>query len=100
MNKYDYLWNNPQFIIPNKGDFSFIPNKKIGTLLLYDYNIFTEYGLWDLLINKDYDLFKKAITFCHKNHSQQSFINNIHFLTFIYVHGWTEFVIRVLNERF
>ena len=89
-------------LVPERGDFSIILNSFFKKSLTFDFHFVEHNKLWNIFDNYlSYDdnhplkLFLKDN--CYKFHNDDSFENNMFYLEYIYLNGWTEFVIQVLN---
>jgi hypothetical protein len=91
-------------LIPTKGDFSFIIDDFCRKSLRYDYKFIKEYNLWnvfsfykDLKENDPFKIFFKNNLY--SLHTNETFETNMMYISFIYFNGWTEFVIKILNQN-
>ena len=99
----EFLFNDFPINIYQHGDFSFIHNQFYRNILTCDYIIFDTYNLWRRLEEKiDHnDIFWKNIKyFLYENHTDKTLENSISFLRHIHLHGWTDFVIKYLNDYY
>ena len=90
-------------IIPKIGNFSFIKAQSIRESLTFDYNYFVKIGASELLKEnkKENKNFWGPMKYmCYHKHTEETYQNNLFYLEFIAIHGWTEFVILYLNSFF
>jgi len=95
----DLLYNDTD-IIPKIGNFYFIANTFIRESLTFDYNYFMKIGGIRLLKTdkcKSIEFWNAMKYFCYPWHTEKSYNNNLFYLEFIAIHGWTEFVIKYNN---
>ena len=87
-------------IIPARGDFSILLNQKIKFTLTHDFEFIEKNNLWHIFQCRYQEIVPIKVflrnSFC-EIHDDTTFENNLFFLQFIYLNGWTEFVIKVLN---
>jgi len=87
-------------IIPARGDFSIVLNQNNRYSLTHDFDFIEKNNLWHIFQFRYHEIFPVKI-FLRNNlceiHDDTTFENNLFFLKFIYLNGWTEFIIRVLN---
>jgi hypothetical protein len=81
------------------GDFSFLQKRFYRDSLMFDYELFSQNNLWDKLYVGDYSLinsfFKDKMYIFH---TEESFKNNLFFLSYIHKYGWEKFVTK-LNSK-
>jgi len=101
MNFDDVLNCTDEEIIPNTGTFMFVKNHFIRISLTYDYKFFDNIESWKLLkINNKSDIFWSYLQpMCYKYHTKKTYQNNLKFLEYIAINGWTEFVIKIGNFK-
>ena len=91
-------------LFPPVGDFSIIENEFYRKSLTFDYcfvknchlwNIFTFYN--DLKENDPFKIFLKDNFY--SLHTNETFENNMFYLEYIYLYGWSEFTIKISNLK-
>ena len=86
-------------VLPKPGDFSFIKKRFYRDSLTFDYELLLRNNLWDKLYLNNYFLicwFLKDKFYIF--HDENSFKNNLFFLSYIHRYGWETFVIKILNK--
>jgi len=91
--------------ILNYNNFSFIKNKNTCELLSFDYNYFILFGnelcekvfKYETQFNSPFWLSLKI--FCHPRHTMDSYIASMKILQFIFIEGWSAFVIKYLVDE-
>ena len=95
---YDILNCTDEEIIPRAGTFIFVKNYFIRNSLIHDYKFFDNIDSWNLL--KKYnqsDIFWTYLQpMCYQYHTKKTYQNNLKFLEYIAINGWTEFVIKII----